>query len=288
MNNVISKRYEFILFFDVENGNPNGDPDAGDLPRIDPETSCGLVSDVCLKRKIRNYVGIVKKDAVGYDIYVREGNVLNLQHKMAYNALGIDAEPKKLPKNKEEAAKLVDFMCSNFYDIRTFGAVMTTEVNCGQVRGPVQINFARSIEPIIQQEVTFVRIAVTNEKDAEKGRTIGRKYIVPYGLYRAEGFISAPFAERTGFSNDDLNLLWEALINMFDHDRSATRGKMASRKLFIFEHSSPFGNALAHKLFDCIKVKRINDSTPSRSFSDYEIIVDTNAVPQGVVLIEKL
>lgn len=288
MKNAISKRYEFVLFFDVENGNPNGDPDAGNLPRIDPETSCGIVTDVCLKRKVRNYVELAKKDQKGYDIYVKEGSVLNQQHKKAYDALGITSESKKLPKNKEEAIKLVDFMCSNFYDIRTFGAVMTTEVNCGQVRGPVQINFARSIDPIVQQEVTITRMAVTNEKEAEKERMMGRKYIVPYGLYRVEGFISAPFAERTGFSDEDLNLFWEALINMFDHDRSASRGKMASRKLFIFEHSSAIGNVPAHKLFDCIKVRRINDLVPARSFDDYKITVDSDTLPGEVVMVEKL
>lgn len=288
MKNAISKRYEFVLFFDVENGNPNGDPDAGNLPRIDPETSCGIVTDVCLKRKIRNYVELVKKDKKGYDIYVKEGSVLNHQHKKAYDALGITPEAKKLPKNKEDAIKLVDFMCSNFYDIRAFGAVMTTEVNCGQVRGPVQISFARSIDPIVQQEVTITRMAVTNEKEAEKERMMGRKYIVPYGLYRVEGFISAPFAERTGFSDEDLNLFWEALINMFDHDRSSSRGKMASRKLFVFEHSSALGNVPAHKLFNCIKARRINDLVPARSFDDYEIVVDRDTLPKEVVMVEKL
>lgn len=288
MKNSINKRYEFVLLFDVENGNPNGDPDAGNMPRIDPETSCGLVTDVCLKRKIRNYVEFVKKDSNGYDIYVKEGSVLNRQHRKAYEVLNIEPEPKKLPKNKEDAMKIVDFMCTNFYDIRTFGAVMTTEVNCGQVRGPVQINFARSIDPIVQSEVTITRMAVANEKDAEKERMMGRKYIVPYGLYRTEGYISVPFAEKSGFSDEDLNLLWEALINMFDYDHSAARSKMASRKLFVFEHSSPLGNAPAHKLFDCIKSKRINDNAPARTFSDYEVIIDKDAIPQGVTLIEKL
>jgi CRISPR-associated protein Csd2 len=241
MAKVIDKRYEFVLFFDVENGNPNGDPDAGNMPRIDPETSLGLVTDVCLKRKIRNYVELTREGQEGFNIYVKEGAVLNTQHRKAYTHYGIEPQPKKLGSEK-----LTQFMCAHFYDIRAFGAVMTTEINCGQVRGPVQLNFARSMDPIVQQEITITRVAVTSEKDAErKDREMGRKHIVPYGLYRGEGYVSAPLAERTGFSVEDLDLLWEALVNMFDHDRSAARGKMASRKLFVFEHESRIGNAPA-------------------------------------------
>lgn len=288
--NPIANRYEFVLLFDVENGNPNGDPDAGNMPRIDPETGLGLVTDVCLKRKIRNYVSIAKQDEHGYDIYVQEGAVLNDQHLKAYATLGIepDTKNKRLPSDKDKAEKIIDFMCENFYDIRTFGAVMTTEVNCGQLRGPVQLNFARSMDPVIQQEITITRMAVTNKKDMEKERAMGRKYIVPYGLYRVEGFVSANFAKKTGFSSSDLELLWEALINMFDHDRSAARGKMESRKLFIFKHSSMIGNAPAHKLFDCIKINRADVSAPPRSFKDYNVTVNRDEIPEGVTLIERL
>lgn len=286
---TVNKRYEFVLFFDVENGNPNGDPDAGNMPRIDAESGHGLVTDVCLKRKIRNYVELVKKDAAGFDIYVKEGAVLNAQHRKAYKALNIEPKAKELPKNEDEASRITRFMCENFYDIRTFGAVMTTEVNCGQVRGPVQLNFARSIDPIVQQEVTITRVAVTSEKDAErKDREMGRKHIVPYALYRVEGYVSARLAEKTGFTTEDLELLWDALVNMFDHDRSAARGKMASRKLFIFEHESALGSAPAHKLFECIEAGRKDDSRPARSFTDYEIRVERSAIPAGVKLIEKL
>ncbi|AEF93429.1 CRISPR-associated protein, Csd2 family [Desulfotomaculum nigrificans CO-1-SRB] len=294
MANPIEKRYEFVLFFDVENGNPNGDPDAGNLPRIDPETSLGIVTDVCLKRKVRNYVDIAKRDKEGntlpgYDIYVRESHALNAQHRKAYSFIGREPEPKKLPKDVAEAEKVIRFMCNNFFDIRTFGAVMTTEVNCGQVRGPVQFNFARSIDPIVQQEITITRMAVTNEKDLEKkDREMGRKYIVPYALYRVEGYISAYLAQKTGFSEDDLNLLWEALINMFEHDHSAARGKMASRKLFVFEHETALGNAPAHKLFELIKVEKVDSSKPARSFHDYVIRFDSSKIPQGVRCEEKL
>lgn len=281
MSKVIDRRYEFVLLFDVENGNPNGDPDAGNMPRIDPETSMGLVTDVCLKRKVRNYVELVKGDTEGFEIYVKEGKVLNAQHRRAYDAQGIEPKEKKLA-NEE----ITRFMCRNFYDIRTFGAVMTTDVNCGQVRGPVQLNFARSIDPIVQQEVTITRVAVTNEKDAEKKeREMGRKHIVPYALYRVEGYVSAPLAERTGFSDEDLELFWEALINMFDHDHSAARGKMSTCKLFIFEHQSRLGNAPAHRLFDCIKVARKDPDSPARSFDDYEVTVDRTSIPDGVHLI---
>jgi len=286
MSEAINNRYEFILLFDVENGNPNGDPDAGNMPRIDPETGNGLVTDVCLKRKIRNYVDIVKEAAPGFDIYVREGAVLNSQHQKAYDTLKIKSESKKLPKEQEEAKKLTAFMCQKFFDIRAFGAVMTTEVNCGQVRGPVQLGFARSIDPIVQQEVTITRMAVTSVKDAErKDREMGRKHIVPYALYRVEGFISANLAQKTtGFSVEDLQLLWEALNNMFDHDHSAARGKMSARKLVVFEHENALGNAPAYKLFELVKVSRKDYSRPARVFDDYEVVIDTASVPPGVTL----
>lgn len=288
MAEVITNRYEFVLLFDVENGNPNGDPDAGNMPRIDSETCLGLVTDVCLKRKIRNYVDIVKNEAEGYDIYVREGGILNLQHKKAYDETGIKYEPKKLPKKKEDAIKLTSFMCRHFYDIRTFGAVMSTDVNCGQVRGPVQINFARSIDPIVQQEITITRMAVTSEKDAEKkDREMGRKHIVPYALYRVEGYVSANLAAKSGFTDEDLELLWDALTNMFDHDRSAARGKMAARKLIIFKHETALGNAPAYKLFDLISVARKDQIKPTRAYSDYEVTINRAEVPAGVELIEK-
>lgn len=289
MPDVIRHRYEFVLLFDVENGNPNGDPDAGNMPRIDPETSHGLVTDVCLKRKIRNYVDMVKQGEEGYDIYVREGAVLNAQHRKAYKFVGIEPIEKKLPKDEEDARRITAFMCHHFFDIRAFGAVMTTEVNCGQVRGPVQLGFARSIDPIVQQEITITRVAVTSEKDAEKkDREMGRKHIVPYALYRAEGFISAPLAEKTGFSEADLELLWDALANMFDHDRSASRGKMATRRLIVFEHESKFGNAPAHKLLDAVVVRRVDTSRPPRAFSDYIVDVNFAAIPEGVRVIERV
>jgi CRISPR-associated protein Csd2 len=287
MATVIENRYEFVLFFDVENGNPNGDPDAGNMPRIDPETSFGLVSDVCIKRKIRNYVALAKENTDGYEIYVQEGAVLNQQHAKAYVAKGLD--PKVKLKAAEIAdAKVKEFMCEHFFDIRTFGAVMTTEVNCGQVRGPVQLSFSRSLDPIVPQEITVTRMAVTNEKDLEKERTMGRKHIVNYALYRLEGFISAPLAQQTGFSEEDLNLLWEALINMFDHDRSAARGKMSSRKLFAFKHESKLGNAPANKIFDCITAAKVSELKPPRAFADYKIELNSAAIPQGVEVLELL
>jgi len=287
MTTAIENRYEFVLFFDVENGNPNGDPDAGNMPRIDPETSFGLVSDVCLKRKIRNYVALARENNSPYEIYVQEGAVLNLQQAKAYEAKGLDPKVKLKPSEIKDH-KVKEFMCENFYDVRTFGAVMSTEVNCGQVRGPVQLGFSRSIDPIVPQEITITRMAVTNEKDLEKERTMGRKHIVNYALYREEGFISAPLAQQTGFTEEDLELLWEALINMFDHDRSAARGKMASRKLFVFKHDNKMGNAPANKLFDCISTNRLDKNAPPRKFADYEITLDKKAVPQGVVVRELL
>jgi CRISPR-associated protein Csd2 len=295
MSERIKNRYEFVYLFDVENGNPNGDPDAGNMPRIDPETSFGLVTDVCLKRKIRNFVEITKQESKGYKIYVKEKAVLNRQHELAYkNNPEIERPPaKKLPKKEEDAKKITGWMCQNFFDIRTFGAVMMTDVNCGQVRGPVQLNFSRSIDAIVPFEVSITRMAVTTEKEAEQqsgdNRTMGRKHIVPYALYRAEGYVSAHLAAQTGFSEDDLNLLWEALINMFDHDHSAARGKMNARKLIIFKHDSALGNAPAHKLFDLVKIKRSNGEVkPARAFSDYVVEIDKGAVPAGVILEEKI
>ncbi len=286
---AIAHRYEFVYLFDVTNGNPNGDPDAGNLPRLDPETNKGLVTDVALKRKIRNYVALEKEGAPGYAIYMQEKSVLNNQHKEAYKALGIEPEAKKLPKDEARARELTAWMCTNFFDVRTFGAVMTTEVNTGQVRGPVQIAFATSVEPVLPLEVAITRVAVTNEKDLEKERTMGRKHILPYGLYRAHGFVSAKLAERTGFSDDDLQLLWRALANLFEHDRSAARGEMAARKLFVFEHEHPMGDAPAHVLFDKIKVKRVGDAenSPARSFSDYTVEIDRD-LPHGVTVSEVL
>lgn len=280
---AIQNRYEFVLFFDVENGNPNGDPDAGNMPRIDPETGLGLVSDVCLKRKVRNYVELTHEAKPGYRIYVQEKAVLSERHAEAFKSFGLKPS-EKMPKD----ADVTGFMCENFYDIRTFGAVMNSkEANCGQVRGPVQFCFSRSQSPILAQEITITRMAVTNSKDLEKERTMGRKSIVPYGLYRLEGFVSAPLAEKTGFSEDDLNLLWEALINMFEHDHSAARGKMASRRLIVFKHESKLGNAPSHRLFDSVKVRQIDESKPPRAYSDYEITVTGN-LPDKVTLLELL
>ena len=287
---AIANRYEFVYLFDVTNGNPNGDPDAGNLPRLDPETNQGLVTDVCLKRKIRNYVSLEKEGEAGYGIYMQEKSVLNNQHKLAYEALEIESVPKKLPKEEAKAKELTAWMCKNFFDVRAFGAVMTTEVNAGQVRGPIQMAFASSIDPVLPMEVSITRMAVTNEKDLEKERTMGRKHIVPYGLYRAHGYISAKLAERTGFSEDDLELLWRSLINMFEHDRSAARGEMAARKLIVFKHDNPMGNAPAHKLFESVTIERVsgNDDTPARNFRDYQVSVDSESLPQGVTVEEKL
>lgn len=290
MSEVIKNRYDFVILFDVENGNPNGDPDAGNMPRLDPETGYGLVTDVCLKRKIRNYVETVKEDEAGYAIYIKDGVPLNRSDAQALEANGMkDAEPKTLKKADPDIdRKLRDYMCSHFYDIRTFGAVMTTFVkaalNCGQVRGPVQIGFARSIDPIIPQEVTITRVAITTEKDAEKKDTeMGRKFIVPYGLYRAEGFVSANLARKsTGFSEEDLALLWQAILNMFENDHSAARGKMAVRELIIFRHDSELGNAPAWKLFEKVHVARKAGVEPPRCYADYEVSIDTESLPEGV------
>ena len=283
---ALAHRYDFVLFFDVENGNPNGDPDAGNMPRIDPETGHGLVTDVCLKRKIRNYVELARESETGFRIYVQEKAVLNQRNQEAYTALNLKSEAKKLPKNEKEARDVTRWMCDNFYDIRTFGAVMSTEVNCGQVRGPVQLTFARSVEPVVPAEVCITRMAVTNIKDLANERTMGRKFIIPYGLYRVEGFVSAPLAEKTGFSEEDLDLLWEALINMFESDRSAARGKMSSRKLFVFRHEKRMGNAPAQKLFDLVTCTRVTEG-PARHFADYAILLEGEC-PAGVCMEEKL
>lgn len=286
---VLSKRHEFVVLFDVENGNPNGDPDAGNMPRVDPETGHGIVTDVCIKRKIRNYVEVTRGEEQGFDIYVKNGVVLNHQHMKAYEAFNLKPENKKLPKDDKVARELTGYMCKNFYDIRSFGAVMSNEVNCGQVRGPIQLNFGRSIDPIFSQDLTITRCAVTNVKDLEKERTLGRKQIVPYGLYKMEGYVSANLAQKvTGFSEEDLEIFWEALMNMFEHDHSAARGKMATRKLFVFEHESSLGNAPSHKLFDLITVNRKDEVKPVRSFEDYEVCVNREGIPSGVTLIEKL
>lgn len=284
---AIANRYEFVYLFDVINGNPNGDPDAGNLPRLDPETNHGLVTDVALKRKIRNYVALEKEGEPGHAIYMQEKSVLNNQHKQAYVALGTEPESKKLPKDEAKARELTAWMCKNFFDVRAFGAVMTTEVNAGQVRGPIQMAFATSVEPVLPLEVSITRVAVTNERDLEKERTMGRKHIVPYGLYRAHGFISAKLAERTGFSEDDLQLFWRALTNLFEHDRSAARGEMAARKLIVFKHDCAMGNAPAHVLFDKVKVSRKEQDamSPARSYADYHIGID-RALPDGVTVTE--
>ena len=291
---AIAHRYEFVYLFDVTNGNPNGDPDAGNLPRLDPETNCGLVTDVALKRKIRNFVTLDKDGAPGFAIYMQEKAVLNNQHKRAYDALEIKPEDKKLPKDEAKAREITAWMCANFFDVRTFGAVMTTGINAGQVRGPVQLAFATSVEPVLPLEISITRMAVTTEKEAEAqsgdNRTMGRKHILPYGLYRAHGFVSAKLAERTGFSDDDLQLLWNALINMFEHDRSAARGEMAARKLIVFEHENAMGNAPAHVLFDAVKVQRAEgtEDRPARGFADYRVSVDAEAMPKGVSVRELL
>ena len=287
---IIQNRYEFVVFFDVESGNPNGDPDAGNMPRIDPETGYGLVTDVCLKRKIRNYVETAMEGMPGYRIYVKDNVPLNRSDAEACAYLGVD--PAKLKEAKKSDGeldlKIRDFMCQNFFDIRTFGAVMTTFVkgalNCGQVRGPVQLGFARSVDPIMPQEVTITRVAITTEADAEKkGTEMGRKYIVPYGLYRVEGYVSANLARKsTGFSEDDLNLLWQAILNMFELDRSAARGKMAVRDLIVFRHDSELGNAPAYKLFDLVKAEKNPDVAAPRAYSDYQISVDDANLPAGV------
>lgn len=291
---TIQNRYEFVYLFDVTNGNPNGDPDAGNMPRLDPESSKGLVTDVCLKRKIRNFVELTEENKPGYEIYIKEKSILNLQNKKAYEALSITPESKKLPKDEAKAREVTAWMCANFFDVRTFGAVMTTDVNSGQVRGPVQLAFAKSIDPIIPLEVSITRMAVTTEKEAEAqsggNRTMGRKHIVPYGLYRMHGFISAKLAEKTGFSEADLAKLWQSLTLMFEHDRAAARGEMAARKLVVFKHNDALGNVPAHILFDRVKIERKNGEkdTPANSFDDYVITIDKSGLDaQGINIEEK-
>jgi CRISPR-associated protein Csd2 len=290
MSNSINNRYEFVLLYDVENGNPNGDPDAGNMPRIDPETGHGIVTDVCLKRKIRNYVELVQGDKTGYRIHIKEGTALNQNHEEAYTTVdGLEPGKKAKPEGVD---KVKQWMCANFFDVRTFGAVMSTGDNCGQVRGPIQINFSRSIDPIVQQEVTITRQAVTRIEDIDKERTMGRKHIIPYGLYRAEGYVSAKLAndetKGTGFSEDDLELVWDALVNMFEHDHSAARGKMATRKLIVFKHESDLGNAPSHLLFDRVTVAKSETANPPRKFGDYSVKIDADNLPAGVEIIEKL
>lgn len=313
---ILSRRHDFVLIFDVTNGNPNGDPDAGNLPRLDPETNHGLVSDVSLKRKIRNYVELAHEGQAGHHIYVQEGSILNEKHRQAYVALRPDdakasKDAKLNPKDDAEAVRLRDWMCANFFDVRTFGAVMSTGINCGQVKGPVQITFANSVEAILPVEITITRMAATNEAEKKKAtegtdtdqrsdnRTMGRKHIVPYGLYVAHGFISAKFAERTGFSEADLDLLFEALKAMFEHDRSAARGEMTTRKLIAFRHDNALGNAPAHTLFDRVQVGRnvdgdfrplddrgLGNLPPARKFSDYIVTIDHEALPAGVEILD--
>ena len=290
MSEAIKNRYEFMILFDVENGNPNGDPDAGNLPRIDPESGYGLVTDVCLKRKIRNYVELVKESEPGYRIYVKEGVPLNRSDNEAYQSIGVTDKSVKEAKKKDPDIdlKIRNYMCDNFFDIRTFGAVMTTFVkaalNCGQVRGPVQLGFAKSIDPVISQEVTITRVAITTEKDAEEKKTeIGRKSIIPYALYRTEGYVSANLARKvTGFSEEDLELLWQAIINMFENDHSAARGNMAVRELIVFKHDSELGNCPAYKLFDAVDVHRKDGVICARKYSDYEVTLHTEKIPDSV------
>ena len=302
MSNPIKNRYDFLLVFDVKDGNPNGDPDAGNLPRVDTETGEGLVTDVCLKRKVRNYVQLVKAGVPGCDIFVKEKAVLNAQIEQAYSDLGIDlaqapadaADGKK--RNKEgqgqgsEVQRARDKMCQTYFDIRTFGAVMSTGANAGQVRGPVQLTFARSVDPVVTTEHSITRMAVATEAEAEKqsgdNRTMGRKNTVPYGLYVAHGFVSPALAAQTGFSEDDLDLLWNALVNMFDQDHSAARGMMATQKLIVFKHASALGNAPSHRLFDLVQIAKNPGVAVPRKFADYTVTINRAALPSGVEIIE--
>jgi CRISPR-associated protein Csd2 len=284
MNSAVQNRYDFVLLFDVKDGNPNGDPDAGNLPRIDPETGHGLVTDVCLKRKVRNYVQLACESKAGFDIFIKEKAILNNLIKQAHENEEVKGKEKG---EKTEAAR--QHMCRAYYDVRTFGAVMTTGENAGQVRGPVQLTFSRSIEPIVPLEHSITRMAVTTEAEADKqqgdNRTMGRKFTVSYALYRCHGFISAPLAEQTGFSEEDLKLFWEALNNMFEHDRSAARGQMATRRLIVFKHDSKMGSAHAHRLFDLVKVEPLNrDAGPARTFADYVVNLDDASLPKGVTI----
>lgn len=315
---ALANRYDIVFLFDVINGNPNGDPDAGNLPRMDPETNHGLVSDVSLKRKVRNYTELARGDRPGYRIYVQEGSILNEKHREAYKAVrpGNDkvAKDKSLnPQGEEEARALTKFMCDNFFDVRTFGAVMSTGINAGQVRGPVQVAFAKSVEPILPLEISITRMAATNEKEkadrdkASEGdertenRTMGRKHVVPYGLYRAHIFVNAKLAERTGFTQEDLDHVFDSLKSMFEHDRSAARGEMSARRVIAFKHSSALGNAPAHALFDRVTVQRkfrgdlyaldddkLDNAPPARRYDDYDVSVHRDGLPEGVEIVEML
>jgi len=284
----LNHRYDFTLLFDVIDGNPNGDPDAGNLPRLDVETGLGLVTDVCLKRKVRNYVGLVKSEQPPYEIYVKERAVLNNQNARAYVGIGAADVLSGDDKKRKGGAQVDDakqWMCRNFFDVRTFGAVMSTGVNCGQVRGPVQLTFGRSVDPIVSQEHSITRMAVATEAEAEKqggdNRTMGRKHTVPYGLYVAHGFVSAFLARQSGFSEDDLELLWQALGQMFEHDRSAARGQMSTRGLYVFKHDSELGNAPAYSLFDRLQVARKPEAAIPRRFDDYAVHFDGRTLGVG-------
>ena len=291
---ALNNRYDFVLLFDVRDGNPNGDPDAGNLPRVDAETGRGLVTDVSLKRKVRNFVGLTKGEQPPFEIYVKEKAILNNQNKRAYVGIG-KAELLEGDDKKRKGGDAVDearqWMCKNFFDVRTFGAVMSTGINCGQVRGPVQLTFARSIDPIVAQEHSITRMAVATEAEAEKqggdNRTMGRKFTVPYSLYVAHGFVSAHLANQTGFNEEDLELLWQSLVNMFEHDRSAARGEMATRGLYVFKHDNQLGNAPAYSLFERIQPKLKNDVAVPRSFDDYQVDVNDTGLPSGVTLERK-
>lgn len=302
MNEAIKNRYDFEMLFDVKNGNPNGDPDAGNMPRIDPETGYGVVTGECIRRKIRNYIDIVKADDPNYYIYIKQDATLNAKDNKAFEQFGIEnaaadsklkEKLKELKKKKQPVDELVrDYMCSHFFDIRTFGAVVTTAtkgaLNCGQIKGPVQIDMAESVDPVTPREITITRMAITKDSDAEnKQNEMGNKFIIPYGLYCAKGHISAFAAQKTGFSAEDLNLLWNAILNMFEEDHSAQRGEMALRKLYIFRHDSLLGNAPAHKLLDLVHVSRKTGVETARSFNDYQIEIDRNSIPEGVELIER-
>lgn len=294
MSTPIKNRYDFVLVFDVKDGNPNGDPDAGNLPRIDAESGQGIVTDVCLKRKVRNFVQMTKESQRPYDIYVKEKAVLIRAHEDAYKAIGAEnllkGEDKKR-KGGDKVEEARNWMCQSYYDIRTFGAVMSLGVNCGQVRGPVQMTFGRSVDPVVTSEFSITRCAVATEAEAEKqsgdNRTMGRKNTVPYGVYVAHGFISAHLANQTGFTEADLDLLWDALANMFEHDRSAARGLMSTQKLVIFKHDSALGNAPAHKLFERVTLKRKDESKPARDFADYAFTINRDGLPAGVTIIGK-
>jgi len=288
MSDLIKNRYDFALLFDVTDGNPNGDPDAGNLPRVDAETGMGLVTDVCLKRKVRNFVQIVKGAEKPFDIFIKEKAILNQLIEESHEQDAVKSKVKN--GDKTEAAR--KWMCSNYYDIRTFGAVMSTGKNAGQVRGPIQLTFGRSVDPVVALEHSITRMAVATEAEAEKqggdNRTMGRKFTVPYGLYYSKGFISAHLAAQTGFDEVDLELFWEALKNMFDHDHSAARGMMSTRKLIVFKHSTALGSAPAHKLFDAIKIEKKDQTKPSRTFDDYTVTIDKSSIPEGVEVIEML